>query len=58
MAEVTSGKNLTVIVLNEDEAETLRDLIVDYIDHYEEASREGGEPESYSVLHGLYEAFR
>jgi len=27
MAEITSGKNLTVIVLNEEEAEQLQDLL-------------------------------
>ena len=35
MAEVTSGKNLTVIVLDEEEAEALADLVRDYAEHRE-----------------------
>ena len=34
MAEITSGKNLTVIVLNEEEAAALTDLLyADSVDH-------------------------
>lgn len=35
MAEVTSGKNLTVIVLDEEEAEALADLLRDYVEFRE-----------------------
>ena len=35
MAEVTSGKNLTVIVLDEEEAEALADLLRDHVDFRE-----------------------
>jgi hypothetical protein len=37
MADVTSGKNMTVIVLNNDEASALADLLAGYVDgkHFE-----------------------
>lgn len=57
MAEVTSGKNLTVIVLNEVEAEALAALVTDYIEFHEDNIRENPDG-AESVLLELYEAVR
>lgn len=57
MAEVTSGENLTVIVLNEVEAEALAALVTDYIEFHEDNLRENPDDPA-SVLLELYEAVR
>jgi Rps23 Pro-64 3,4-dihydroxylase Tpa1-like proline 4-hydroxylase len=58
MAEVTSGENLTVLILNEVEAEALAALVVDYIEFHEDNIRENGADDPASVLLELYEALR
>lgn len=40
MAEVTSGENLTVIVLSDVEAEALAALVADYIEFHEDNLRD------------------
>jgi hypothetical protein len=56
MAEVTSGSNLTVVVLDETEAEALAALVADYIEFHEDNLRENGEDDPASVLLGLHTA--
>jgi len=51
MAEVTSGSDLTVVVLDRDEAEALADMLEDYFDHY-------GEDADRSVLRALHDGLR
>lgn len=57
MAEVTSGTNLTVLVLDEVEAEALSALVTDYIEFHEDNLREDPNDPA-SVLLELYEAIR
>lgn len=55
MAEVTSGQDLTVIVLNEFEAEALAALVADYIDfHFENINENEDDPAS--ILLSLHDA--
>lgn len=55
MAEVTSGQNLTVIVLDEVEAEALTDLIQDYMEFHEDNILDGDAPTNASALRTLWE---
>lgn len=55
MAEVTSGKDLTVIVLDELEAEALAALVADYIDFHLENINEN-EDDPAAVLLSLHDA--
>lgn len=55
MAEVTSGQDLTVIVLNKFEAEALAVLVADYIDfHFENINENQDDPAS--ILLSLHDA--
>lgn len=56
MAEVTSGQNLTVLVLNELEAEAVAALVADYIEFHEDNLRENGDDDPASILLELYNA--
>jgi len=56
MAEVTSGKNLTVLVLNELEAEALAALVADYMEFHEDGRIEDGDEDPSSVLSELHDA--
>jgi hypothetical protein len=56
MAEVTSGTDLTVIVLNELEAEALAALVADYIEFHEDNLREEGDEDPASILLELHNA--
>ena len=55
MAEVTSGENLTVIVLDEVEAEALAALVADYIEFHEDNLAEDPDDPA-SVLLELHNA--
>lgn len=56
MAEVTSGENLTVLVLNENETEALAALVADYMEFHEEGRIEDGDDDPSSVLWELHDA--
>jgi hypothetical protein len=56
MAEVTSGSNLTVIVLDETETEALAALLDDYISFHEDSLRDYGDEDPASVLLSLHDA--
>jgi hypothetical protein len=56
MAEVTSGQNLTVIVLDEVEVEALTDLVRDYMEFHEDNILDGEAPSNASALRTLWEA--
>lgn len=56
MAEVTSGQNLTVIVLDEVEVEALADLVRDYMEFHEDNILDGDAPSNASALRTLWEA--
>lgn len=56
MAEVTSGTNLTVVVLNELEAEALAALVADYMDFHEDGRIEDGDDDPSSILWELHNA--
>jgi hypothetical protein len=56
MAEVTSGENLTVLILNELEAEALAALVADYMEFHEDGRIEDGDEDPSSVLWELHNA--